>query len=323
MVVHQTGGPEVMLWEEVPLPALGPGQVRIRHTVVGFNMIDTYRRKGLYAGPMPFVPGSEAAGVVEEAGADAGRFKKGDRVVYATSQPGSYCRQRVMNATDLVKLPADISDEIAAACFLKGLTVWALIFRTWQVKPGDTLLVYAAAGGVGTILCQWARHLSARVIGVVGAADKVKVAMDNGCDEVIDYSRTDIVTGVRELTGGKGVDVVYDSMGQATFNASLDCLRPLGLMVSYGNATGPVPPFNILELSKRGSLFLTRPTMFNYVADRASLEAGAAALFEVVRRGIVKIHINQRFALKDAVQAHIAVESKKTTGATVFRVNGN
>ncbi len=318
IVLHQTGGPEVMQWEQVPLPELQAGQARIRHTAIGFNMIDTYRRKGLYPIPLPFVPGSEAAGVVEQLAEDVHTLKIGDRVVYAVPETGAYSEQRIMSASKLIKLPADISDEIAAASFLKGLTVWALIRKTRPLQPGDTILVYAAAGGVGTILCQWAKHLSARVIGVVGSDDKLAVAKQHGCNEVINYNKADIVTTVRQLTGGKGVDVVYDSMGQATFTASLDCLRPLGMMVSFGNATGPVPPVDILDLMRRGSLFLTRPTLFNYISTRDQLEQGATAMFDVVRTGAVKVMISQKFGLKDAVQAHIAVESKLTTGATIF-----
>jgi len=258
---------------------------------------------------------------VEESADAAGMFRTGERVVYAVAGTGAYCEQRVIDADKLIKLPDDIPPEVAAACFLKGLTVWALIFKVWKVKAGDTILVYAAAGGVGTILCQWAKKLSARVIGVVGSDEKITVARQNGCDEVINYARSDIVKSVQGITGGKGVDVVYDSMGQATFNTSLDTLRPHGLMVSYGNATGPVLPFDILELSKRGSLFLTRPQMFSYVSTRPALEEGAHALFEVVRSGAVRIHINQKFELKDAVKAHVAVESKQTTGATILVIS--
>lgn len=318
IVIHTTGGPGQMQWEQVMLPELQPGQVRVRHTAIGFNMIDTYRRTGLYPIPLPFVPGSEAAGVVEQATEGVEQLKVGDRVVYAVPEVGAYTEQRVIDASKLIKIPADISDETAAAGFLKGLTVWALLHKTYAVQPGDTILVYAAAGGVGTMMGQWAQHLSARVIGVVGSEDKVTVARQHGCDEVIIHGKTDIAASVRQLTAGKGVDVVYDSMGAATFTASLDCLKPLGMMVSFGNATGPVPPVDILDLMRRGSLFLTRPTLFNHIANRDQLEQGADALFDVIRSGAVRIMINQRFELKDAVQAHIAVESKQTTGATVL-----
>lgn len=318
IVIHQTGGPEVMHWEALPLPELQAGQARVRHTVVGFNMIDTYRRKGLYPMPLPFVPGSEAAGVVEQVAPDVTNLKPGDRVVYAAPEVGAYAQSRVIPAVRLVKLPQDITDEIAAAAFLKGLTVWALVRKVRALQPGDTILVYAASGGVGTILCQWARHLSARVIGVVGSDAKAELARQNGCTDTINYNREDIAATVKKLTGGAGVDVVYDSMGQATFNASLDSMKPRGLMVTYGNATGAVPPVDVLDLSRRGSLFLTRPTLFSYIATRDALEEGAAALFDVIRSGTVKIQINQRFSLKDAAQAHIAVESKQTTGATIL-----
>lgn len=307
-----------MQWEQVPLPELQAGQARIRHTAIGFNMIDTYRRKGLYPLPLPFVPGSEAAGIVEQIADDVKTFKAGDRVVYAVTETGAYSQQRNMSASKLIKLPADVSDEIAAASFLKGLTVWALIKKVRPLHPGDTILVYAAAGGVGTILSQWAKHLSARVIGVVGSDEKVAIARQHGCDEVVNYTKADIPATVRQLTDGKGVDVVYDSMGKETFTSSLDCLRPLGMMVSYGNATGLVPPVDVLDLMRRGSLFLTRPTVFNYIATRDQLEQGATALFDIIRSGAVKIMIHQKYDLKDAVQAHIAVESKRTTGATVL-----
>ena len=319
MVVHETGGPEVMQWEKSAVSKPITGEVRLRHTTIGFNMIDTYRRKGLYPLQLPFIPGSEAAGVVEEVADDVGFFKVGDRVVYAISDVGAYCEQRTIQADKLVKIPLGISDDIAAAGFLKGLTVWYLIHRTWQLKAGDTILVYAAAGGVGTILCQWAKKLSANIIGVVGSEDKISVAKASGCKEVINHSRDDIVNSVKEITNGQGVDVVYDSMGLATFNASLDSLRPRGLMVSYGNATGAVPPVDILELMKKGSLFLTRPTLLHYTAIRDELVEGAKSLFEVIDAGDVKIMVNQVFDLKDAVKAHILVESKITTGATIFR----
>lgn len=318
IVVHQTGGPEVMQWESIPLPELQAGQVRIRHTVIGFNMIDTYRRKGLYPMQLPFVPGSEAAGVVEAVAEDVSLLQPGDRVVYSVPESGSYCQQRVMPASKLIRLPDDIPDEVAAASFLKGLTVWALLKKVKPVQPGDCILVYAAAGGVGSLMCQWAKNLSARVIGVVGSDDKMLIAQQYGCDDVINYNKSDIAARVKHYTDGKGVDVVYDSMGQATFKASLDSLKPLGMMVSFGNATGPVPPVDVLDLMRRGSLFLTRPTLFNYIATRSELEQGASDLFEHIRKGIVKVSINQRFSLQQAVQAHIAVESKQTTGATIL-----
>jgi NADPH2:quinone reductase len=318
IVVHQTGEPEVMQWEDWPVPAISTGQVRVKHTAIGFNMIDTYRRKGLYPLPLPFIPGSEAAGIVEEVAGDVNSVRVGDRVVYATTGTGAYSEQRIINASELVKLPDDISDDIAAAAFLKGLTAWALLTGVHQLKQNEAVLIYAAAGGVGSILCQWAKLLSARVIGVVGSEEKVAVARQNGCDEVINYNQVDIASTVRALTGGVGVDVVYDSLGQATFNSSLDALKPRGLMVSYGNATGPVAAFNILDLMRKGSLFLTRPQLYSYISTRAELEQGANALFDVIRSAAVSVNIRQRFDLKDAVKAHLVVESKQTTGATIL-----
>ena len=320
IVVHQTGGPEVMQYEPVDLSPVGPGQVRIRQEIVGFNMIDTYRRKGLYPVEVPFIPGSEAAGVVEETADDVTGLKPGDRVVYTTADVGAYTEARVMNAESLVRIPEQITTETAAASFLKGLTVWYLIKKTWLLKAGDNILVYAAAGGVGTMLTQWAKNLSARIIGVVGSEAKVQVAKENGCDEVINYgeSGVDIAAKVKKLTGGKGVDVVYDSIGLETFTASLDSLRPRGLMVSYGNATGLVPPVDVMDLMKKGSLFLTRPTLFHHVDTRESLEEGAAALFQIIMSGVVNVHINQIYALKDAAEAHRAVEARQTTGTTIF-----
>jgi NADPH:quinone reductase len=318
IVVHETGGPEVMLWEKVELPTLSEGDVRLRHTVIGFNMIDTYRRKGLYPCNLPLIPGSEAAGVVEEVADDVKIVNVGDRVVYAISDVGSYSEQRIIQADKLIKIPDGVTDEIAAAAFLKGLTAWYLIHKTWLLKPGDSILVYAAAGGVGTILCQWAKKMSAHIIGVVGSDKKIKVAMENGCDEVINYSRDDITVAVKKLTKGRGVDVVYDSIGLSTFNASLDSLRPRGLMVTYGNATGAVPPVDILDLMRKGSLFLTRPTLLHYASSREDLTEGANALFDVIKNSEVKIMVNQIFDLKDASKAHEAVESRKTTGATIL-----
>jgi NADPH2:quinone reductase len=321
IVVHETGGPEVMLWEKTELPALAAGEVRVRHTSIGFNMIDTYRRKGLYPCELPFIPGSEAAGVVEEIDDTVDFLKVGDRVVYAISDIGAYSEQRIINAQHLVKIPDNVTDDIAAAAFLKGLTAWYLIHKTWQLKSGDSILVYAAAGGVGTILCQWAKKMSAYIIGVVGSDDKVNVAKDNGCNAVINHSRDDIAVAVMELTDGQGVDVAFDSMGLDTFNASLDSLRPRGLMVTYGNATGAVPPVDILHLMRKGSLFLTRPTLLHYATTRGELIEGASALFDVIDSGEVMIKINQSFDLKDAAKAHTAVESRKTTGATILKTS--
>ena len=318
MIVKETGGPEAMSWERIKLPKLVAGEVRLRHTMIGFNMIDTYRRKGLYPCNLPFIPGSEAAGVVEEVADDVAFLEIGDRVVYAVADVGSYCVHRNIKADNLIKIPLGITDEVAAACFLKGLTAWYLTHKTWKLKAGETILVYAAAGGVGTILSQWAKKLSVNVIGVVGSSKKVNVAKENGCDEVINYSNEDIVTVVKELTHGLGVDVVYDSIGHETFQISLDALRPRGLMVTYGNATGIVPPIDVLELMRKGSLFLTRPTLLHYAGTRDEIIEGADVLFRMVSSGDIKVSIHQTFELKDAVNAHKLVESKMTTGSTIF-----
>jgi NADPH2:quinone reductase len=319
MVIHETGGPEVMQWEDVEVAEPGAGEVRLRQTVVGFNMIDIYRRKGLYPCQVPFITGSEAAGVVESIGEGVSKINPGDRVVYAIADIGAYTEGRLIRADKLVKIPDEISDEVAAAAFLKGLTAWYLVHKTWALKAGDRTLIYAAAGGVGTILCQWASHLGADIIGVVGSDEKAELAKQCGCQKVINYSKDDIVPAVMEHTRGKGVDVVYDSIGADTFQASLDCLRPRGLMVTYGNATGAVPPVNVLELMQRGSLFLTRPTLAHYANNQDDLLSGAKKLFAAIRSGIINIEINQKFDLQDAVKAHRLVESKKTTGATILR----
>ena len=320
IVIKQTGGPEVLLWEQIDLPEIRSGQVLLRHTAVGFNMVDTYIRKGLYPADLPMIPGSEAAGVVEAVAADVEGFTSGDRVVYLAppSGPGTYSERTVIDATNLIKIPDAVSDETAAASLLKGLTAWALLRRTFPVKQGDTILVYAAAGGVGSIMCQWARHLGAQVIGIVGSDAKVKIATENGCDKIINRKRQDIVETVRKLTDGKGVPVVYDSLGRDTFERSLDCLQPTGLMVSYGNATGPVPPVNILTLMQKGSLFLTRPRFSHYIHGPEDLQLATGELFELIQTGVVKIHIGQRFPLQDASRAHMAAESAQTVGSTIL-----
>lgn len=322
IVIKQTGGPEVLTWDQVELPPVNAGQVLIRHTAVGFNMVDTYIRKGLYPADLPMIPGSEAAGIVESAAADVAGFKTGDRVVYLApaAGPGTYSEQRVIDARHLIKIPDDISDETAAASLLKGLTVWALLCRTYPVKEGDSILVYAAAGGVGSIMCQWAKHTGATVIGIVGSDSKMKIAAENGCDKIINRNRQDIVETVRKLTDGRGVPVVYDSLGKDTFEQSLDCLRPTGLMVSYGNATGPVPPVNILTLMQKGSLFLTRPRFSHYIQGPEDLQQATGELFHLIQSGVVKIHIGQRFPLQDADKAHIAAESTQTVGSTILTV---
>ena len=316
--IHKTGGPEVLTWEDVEVPAPKQGEALVRHTAVGLNYIDTYHRSGLYPLPLPTSIGGEGAGVVEAIGAGVTEVAVGDRVAYGNSPPGAYAEKRVLPAHRLVKLPAGVNDRQAASMMLKGLTSWYLIRRTHRVKPGETILMHAAAGGVGLILCQWAKHLGATVIGTVGSDDKIAVAKAHGCDHVINYRKEKFPERVKEITGGKGVPVVYDGVGKDTFEGSLDCLSPLGLMASFGNASGAVPPVNIGMLAAKGSLFLTRPTLFTYVAKREDLVAAADELFEVVGKGIVKIEVNQSYALKDAAEAHRGLESRKTTGSTVL-----
>ncbi|MBB6309870.1 quinone oxidoreductase family protein [Xanthobacter tagetidis] len=316
--VHQTGGPEVLTYEEITVPAPGPGEVQIRQTAIGLNFIDVYFRTGLYKAPqMPFVPGSEGAGVVEAVGPQVEGFHAGDRVAYAMA-PGAYAEVRNIPAAMLVHLPAAIDDRTAAAMMLKGMTAQYLVKRTHHVKPGDVILVQAAAGGVGLILTQWAHQLGATVIGTVGSKDKAELALAHGCDHVILYRDEDFVHKVKEITAGKLCDVVYDGIGQATYPASLDCLRPLGLWVSFGNASGAIRNFDLLELSKRGSLFATRPTLATFVAKRHDLLATANDLFEAVLGGGVKIPVHQTFALKDARKAHEVLEGRGTTGSTLL-----
>jgi NADPH2:quinone reductase len=317
--IYETGGPEVLRWEEVEVGRPGPGEARIRQTAIGLNFIDTYHRSGLY--PLPSFPatlGMEGAGVVEEVGPEVREVRVGDRLAYAATPLGAYAEVRLMPAHRLVVLPDDISDVQAAGMMLKGMTAQYLLRSTYQVRPGDTILVHAAAGGVGLILCQWAKHLGATVIGTVGTEEKATLARAHGCDHPVVYTREDFVERVRELTGGAGVPVVYDSVGKDTFLRSLDCLAPRGLLVSYGQSSGPVPPFNVGVLSSKGSLFLTRPTLMTYTAKREDLLASAAELFAVVRAGAVKIEIKQTYALKDAAIAHRDLEARKTTGSTVL-----
>jgi NADPH2:quinone reductase len=316
--LSKTGGPEVLQWEEIDVGQPGEGQARVRHTAIGVNFVDTYHRSGLYPLPLPSGLGSEAAGVVEAVGPGVTHVRAGDRVAYAGGPPGSYAEVRVMPADRLVKVPEGISDRQAAAMMLKGMTVQYLIRRTFKVQPGDTVLFHAAVGGVGTIACQWLKALGATVIGTVGSEEKAELARARGCDHVILYTREDVARRVREITGGKGVPVVYDSVGKSTFAGSLDCLRPLGLMVSFGNASGPVPPFELSVLTQKGSLYVTRPTLATYTATRADLEASAQELFEIVRSGKVKIEINHTYALKDAQQVHRDLEARKTTGSIVM-----
>ncbi|RST87798.1 quinone oxidoreductase [Aquibium carbonis] len=317
--VHAHGGPEVLTFEDVEIGAPGAGEALVRHTAIGVNYLDTYFRTGLYPAPngLPLTAGNEAAGVVDAVGPGVDWLKPGDRVAYA-SPIGAYCEARVMPVATLVKLPDDVSDEQAAGMMLKGMTAEYLLRRTFAVKPGDTILYHAAAGGVGLLVGQWAKHLGATVIGTASNSDKIALAKAHGYDHVIDYSSKDFVAEVKDITGGKMCDVVYDSVGKDTFPASLDCIRPRGLFVSFGQSSGPIPPFNLAILSQKGSLFATRPTLFAYVASRADLEASANALFDVVAKGIVSVEVNQRYALKDAAQAHADLEGRKTTGTSIL-----
>jgi len=316
--LHRVGGPAELSFEEVDIGRPGPGQVLLRHTAIGLNYIDVYDRTGLYPMPLPAGLGREAAGVVIACGRGVKEFKPGDRVAYVHTQPGSYAEARLLPASVLVKLPRAISDEQAASMMLKGLTAQYLLRRTYKVQKGDWILVHAAAGGVGLILCQWAKSLGARVIGVVGNDSKATLAKRHGCKHVLIEGRDDLVARTRALTKGAGVRVVYDSVGAKTFMASLDCLAPLGMMVSYGNASGPPPVISPLELAKRGSLFLTRPSLFTYIAQREDLDASARELFAAVKSGQIKLRIGQRYRLADAAQAHRDLESRKTTGSTVL-----
>ncbi len=316
--IHEPGGPEVLKYEDVDVGAPGPGEVRIRQTAVGLNFVDVYQRSGLYpVKDLPAVIGMEAAGVIEEVGSDVSGFKLGDRVAY-TMGLGAYAQERVMGTERLVPLPDGIDDRQAAAMMLQGTTAHYLIHRTYKVQKGDTILVYAAAGGVGLILCQWAKHLGATVIGCVGSEEKAELAKANGCDHPILYRDENVPERVRKLTNGDGVQVVYDGVGKETFNDSLDCLRPFGLMVSFGNASGPLEPLNPAILGPKGSLYLTRTTLATHTATRELLMDGANALFDVVTKGHVKIAINQTYPLHETAQAHRDLEARKTTGSTVL-----
>jgi NADPH2:quinone reductase len=316
--IHQTGGPEVLRWEDVEVGEPGEGQARIRHTAVGVNFLDTYHRSGLYPLPMPSGLGSEAAGVVEAVGPGVAVVKPGDRVAYAGGLPGSYAEARVLPAHILVPIPDGVTDQVAAAVMLKGMTSQYLIRRTYPVKAGETVLFHAAAGGVGLIACQWLKALGATVIGAVGSDEKAAVAKAHGCAHVIVSTREDIAGRVREITGGAGVPVVYDSVGKDTFLASLDCLKPRGLMVSFGNASGKVAPFDIGILSQKGSLYLTRPTMTTYTATRTDLEATAKEVFDVIREGKVKVEIRHTYKLAEAEKVHRDLEGRRTVGSIIL-----
>jgi NADPH2:quinone reductase len=317
--VHQVGGPEVLSWEEIDLAAPYAGQVRLRQHAVGLNYIDVYHRTGLYPQPLPFIPGTEGAGVVEAVGADVADFSVGDRVAYA-GPIGGYAEARLIEADRLVKLPDGVSFEQAAAMMLKGMTVRMLLKGVRELTAGETILVHAAAGGVGLILCQWAAAVGAKVIGTVSTDQKAELARANGCHHPIVYTRQDFVSEVDRLTGGARLPVVYDSVGRDTFLKSLDCLQPRGLMVSYGNASGPADPFSPNLLAQKGSLFLTRPTLFHYIATRDELDHAASDLFDMVLNGKVKVEIAQRYALKDVAQAHRDLEARRTTGSTILTV---
>jgi NADPH2:quinone reductase len=314
---QKQGGPEVLQLEEVPVGEPGPGQARVRHVAIGVNFIDIYQRSGLYPMQLPQVAGNEGAGVVEAVGPGVSNVRQGDRVTY-TGLPGSYCDVRIVPADRLVKLPEGISEEMAASMTLKGMTVQYLIHRTYAVKSGDTVLWHAAAGGVGTIACQWLKAIGATTIGTVGSDEKAALAKAHGCHHVINYSKENFVERVKSLTGGKGVPVVYDAVGKTTWEGSLDCLRPRGLMVSFGNASGPVAPLNLGILSQKGSLYVTRPTLVTYTASRTDLEETAKSLFDVVKSGKVKIETTKRYKLADAAQAHRDLEGRKTTGSIVL-----
>jgi NADPH2:quinone reductase len=315
---HETGGPDVLRFEDCDPGSPGPGWLRVRHTAVGLNYIDTYHRSGLYPLPLPSGLGLEAVGVVEAVGEGVTRWKPGDRVAWGTGPVGAYAEASCVPSERVVAIPEGVRDEEAAALMLKGLTAWYLLRRTCPVGPGDAILFHAAAGGVGLLACQWAQHLGATVIGTVGGPAKAEVARAHGCDHVIDYDRENVARRVREITGGKGVRVVYDGVGRATFEASLDSLAPLGMMVSFGNASGPPVPVDLGLLSLRGSLFVTRPTLLHYTADPDELARGAAELFSLVASGAIRVEVRQRYPLADAAEAHRDLEGRRTTGASVL-----
>ena len=316
--IHEYGGPDVLQWQEVDLPELTQGQARIRHTAIGLNFIDVYHRTGLYPLGLPSGLGSEAAGIVEAVAEDVNDIAAGDRVVYTGRPNDAYSERRNIEAAQLVPIPESVSDEIAAAALLKGLTAWYLLHHSYAVQPGDSILLYAAAGGVGSIASQWARELGASVIGVVSTAEKAELAKAQGCEHVLMADYEALPAAVKALTDGKGVAAVYDSVGKDTFMTSLDCLRPHGVMVSFGNSSGAVEPFSPGLLAPRGSLYVTRPTLVHFTDTRQKLLDAAKALFKIVGSGTVKIRIGQRYALKDAAQAHRDIEARKTTGSTIL-----
>jgi NADPH:quinone reductase len=314
------GGPEVLQWIDVAADEPGPGEARIRQTAAGLNFIDIYHRSGLYPLPLPSGLGMEGAGVVEAVGRGVKDLKQGDRVAYASNPVGAYAEVRIMPADRLVKLPRDIDDRTAAALMLKGMTAEYLVQRTYPVMRGDIVLMHAAAGGVGSVLVPWAKHLGATVIGTAGSPAKIRRAREYGCDHVVDYSRQDFVAEVKRLTAGRGVDVVYDGVGQSTFMGSLDCLRPMGMLVSFGNASGKPPEISPLLLGDKGALYLTRPSLYFYTVKREDLLASARALFKVIRAGVVRAEIGQTYAMKDAARAQSDLEARKTTGTTLLEL---
>ena len=315
--VHETGGPEVMKAEQVDVGAPGAGQVRLRHTAIGVNFIDTYFRTGLYKTALPFIPGNEAAGVVEAVGEGVTDFKPGDRVAYIFG-PGTYVQERLVPADKLVPVPDGVSDQVAAAVLLKGLTAQYLLRRTFKVEAGHEILIHAAAGGVGLIAGQWAKHLGATVIGTAGSPEKIELALAHGYDHVINYRTEDFVARTLEITEGRKVEVVYDSVGKDTFSGSLDVLKPLGLLALFGQSSGPVPPFDLNILNQKGSLFLTRPSLFAYMANRTVLLKAAEELFGLIASGVLTIPVNQTFPLSEARAAHEALEGRHTTGTTIL-----
>ncbi|MDF2095587.1 quinone oxidoreductase family protein [Aquibaculum arenosum] len=318
IVIHEFGGADVLKWEDFPVGEPGPGEARVKHTAVGLNYIDVYHRTGLYPLQLPHPIGMEGAGVVEAVGEGVSEVAPGDRVAYAANPPGSYSEVRLMPAHRLVKLPDAIDDRTAAGMMLQGMTVQYLVRRTYQVQPGETVLWHAAAGGVGLIACQWLSSMGVTVIGTVGSDEKAALAKAHGCTHTVNYQTENFVERVKEITDGKGVPVVYDSVGKDTWEGSLDCLQPLGLMVSFGNASGAVPPFNVTSLAPKGSLYVTRPTLMTYTAKREDLVASATELFDMVGTGKVKIEINQTYPLSETAQAHRDLEARKTTGSTLL-----
>ncbi|MDH5187774.1 MAG: quinone oxidoreductase [Rhodospirillaceae bacterium] len=316
--IHEFGGTDKLSLDDIDLGSPGAGEICVRHSAIGLNFIDIYMRNGTYPLPLPHVLGMEGAGLVEAVGEGVSELKIGDRVAYAAQPPGAYAEARIIAAERVVKIPDAITDETAAAMMLQGLTAQYLLRRTYNVKKGDTILMHAAAGGVGLIVCQWAKHLGATVIGTVGTEEKAKIAKAHGCDHTIIYTKENFLDRVKEITGGEGVEVVYDSIGKDTFDQSLDCLKPLGTMVTYGNATGEVEPFQPKILAAKGSLFLTRPTLFTYIAKRDDLVGMANELFEVIMSGKVKIEIGQKYSLADVAKAHADLEGRKTTGSTIL-----